>query len=122
MKTGRLGEDAACRYLAGLGQTILERNWRSGHLEVDIITRDLNGLHFVEVKTLVAPMSAAPEEKVTRLKQSRITAAAQRYLHQSGHPEFNASEEVFFDVVSVIFAGDEVTINYFPQAYLPIYT
>ena len=37
-QTGRTGEDAACRYLTEQGHTILERNWRSGHLEIDIIS------------------------------------------------------------------------------------
>ena len=37
---GRLGEDIACRYLENLGHTILDRNWRWGHLEIDIISFD----------------------------------------------------------------------------------
>ena len=78
---GRRGEDIACRYLIEKGHTILERNWRSGHLEVDIISLDREGLHFVEVKSRVAPFSAAPEESVGYVKQKRIIAAAERYIH-----------------------------------------
>ena len=35
---GRQGEDIACTLLESMGHTILERNWRSGHLEIDIIS------------------------------------------------------------------------------------
>ena len=40
---GRLGEDMACRFLQGRGHAILERNWRSGHLEIDIISFNVKG-------------------------------------------------------------------------------
>ena len=57
---GDLGEDLASRYLEQLGHTVLERNWRHSHLEIDLITLDAEGLHFVEVKSRTAPVSAAP--------------------------------------------------------------
>lgn len=34
---GILGEQEACTYLSKGNYRILERNWHSGHLEVDII-------------------------------------------------------------------------------------
>ena len=43
---GQLGERLACELLMGMGHTILERNWRSGHLEIDIISFDAEGIHF----------------------------------------------------------------------------
>ena len=33
-RLGKLGEDIACALLESMGHTILERNWRSGHLEI----------------------------------------------------------------------------------------
>lgn len=122
MKIGRLGEETACRRLEALGHTIVERNWRSGHLEVDIISLDSAGLHFVEVKSRVAPVAAEPEANVTSLKQGRIVAAAGRYLHAAEKMQLPAGLDVFFDVVSVIFEGEDIEVNYFPQAYIPIYT
>ena len=47
-QVGDLGEGLACSYLESRGHTILRKNWRIGHLEVDIISRDAQGLHFVE--------------------------------------------------------------------------
>ena len=51
-KIGRRGEDIVCDYLVDRGHTILERNWRWGHLEIDIISINNIGIHFVEVKSL----------------------------------------------------------------------
>lgn len=45
---GRHGEDETCQYLIDHGHTILERNWRYGHLEIDIISLAGDGIHFVE--------------------------------------------------------------------------
>ena len=120
MKIGRRGEDIACGYLLRHGHTILDRNWRSGHLEIDIVSLDAAGLHFVEVKSRVAPASAGPEENVGYSKQRKIAAAARIYLHSGHKMSHFAEEEVFFDVFSVIFEGEKVEVNYFPQAYFPI--
>lgn len=121
MRLGRLGEDAACRFLEGLGHRILRRNYRTGHYEVDIISTDRLGVHFVEVKSRVAPVAAEPEENVTPLKQRKIAAAALRYLHGSKDPEVGSGTEVFFDVVAVTFDGGETRVEWFPQAYVPMY-
>ena len=112
---GVLGEEKACDFLRAKGHRILSRNWRGSHLEVDIISEARDGLHFVEVKTRLAA-DAAPEEKVDALKQRRISAAALKYLNETG-----SDREVFFDVVSVTISGDESTVNYFPQAWIPMY-
>lgn len=115
---GKLGEDKACAYLQEHGHTVMERNWRSGSLEIDIISRDGDGaLHFVEVKSRIAPVSASPEDNVTPLKQRRVSTAAQNYLN--AHPQGDV--EVFFDVVGVVFDGFDVTVEWFPQAWIPTF-
>ena len=119
-ETGRRGEDAACRYLAARGHVILERNWRSGHWEIDIITLAQDGLHIVEVKTRVAPVAAQPEENVRYGKQRNLVAAAQRYLHNKNDERLSGLE-VFFDVIAITLDEGAEEIAYFPQAFLPIY-
>ena len=42
MLLGRRGEDVACEFLEELGHQIVRRNYRSGHLEIDIISTDGN--------------------------------------------------------------------------------
>lgn len=113
---GVLGEEKACDFLRAKGHRIVSRNWRGSHLEVDIISEDAAGLHFVEVKTRLAPTGTAPEEKVDGRKRQRIGAAALKFLNQSG-----SDREVFFDVVTVLFDGDRTEVSYFPQAWIPMY-
>ena len=116
-RLGDLGEDQACRYLERLGHVVLERNWRKSHLEIDIITRDPEGLHFVEVKSRTAPVSAAPEDNVDYRKRRHLTTAALSYLN-AGH---FGDRDVFFDIVTVIFDGERTEIQYYKQAFIPIY-
>ena len=119
MRLGKRGETEACRYLTAKGHVIVDRNWRSGHLEIDLVTLDGSGLHFVEVKSRTAPFTAHPLDSVGRTKQKRVADAAKAWLH-SEKKIISADVEVFFDVVSVIFAGEEVRVEYYPQAYMPI--
>ena len=120
MKIGRMAEDLACGYLERNGHTVVARNWRSGHLEVDIVSTDAAGIHFVEVKSRVAPVQAGPEENVGYRKQKRLAAAARAYLHSAENKPHLDQKEVFFDVFSVIFEGEKVETKYYPQAYIPI--
>ena len=120
-KLGRLGEDIACEFLRAQGHTILERNWRSGHLEIDIISFDADGIHFVEVKTRQESIQAPPQESVTWQKQKRITTAALRFL-KSGKGLPYGSHECMFDIIAVTLQGDSYKTEWFPQAYIPIYT
>ena len=117
---GKQGEDIACRLLEGMGHTILAQNWRSGHLEIDIISLDSTGIHFVEVKTRRLNVQAPPEENVDRAKQRRIASAAGRFL-KSGKGLPYGDHECSFDIVAVTFEGGEAKTEWFPQAYIPMY-
>ena len=111
----------ACRCLESIGHTILERNWRSGHLEVDIISYDEEGIHFVEVKARRQSIQTPPQDNVDRKKQARITKAALNFLRSAKWLPFG-NHECFFDIVAVTFDGDKESLEWFPQAYIPIYT
>ena len=121
MSLGLRGEDVACVFLSGKGHTIVERNYRSGHLEIDIITLDKDGVHFVEVKSRVAPVAVSPEENVTAAKQKKVADAALRYLHTSKDKRLSADLEVSFDVVAVTFDGGGEIVEWFPNDYYPMY-
>ena len=120
---GRNGEQEAGAYLTRLGHSILARNWRGGHLELDIITLLGNELHVVEVKSRVAPVMAEPSRNVGRDKQRRMVAAAQAFLHSDERKHLPADLEIFFDVMSVVFygTGADFEIEYFPKAFIPLY-
>ena len=117
---GRKGEDIVCGFLQDRGHTILERNFRGGHLEVDIISFNEEGIHFVEVKTRRLSIQAPPQDNVGSIKQARIVKAAIRFLKTNkGLPYGN--HECLFDVAAVTFDGDSARIEWFPQAYIPLY-
>ena len=48
---GKWGEQVAVDYLQRKGYEILERDWKSGHRDLDIIALDGDTIVFVEVKT-----------------------------------------------------------------------
>ena len=120
---GQLGEEIACRYLEERGHTVLARNWRAGHLEIDIVTSDADGnIRFVEVKTRIEPIAAAPEDQVGPVKRKRLDAAARAYLNDPAAPKpSGGSGESFFDIVSVVLGGGRQNVDYFPAAWIPMY-
>ena len=117
---GKKGEDIACGLLEGMGHIILERNWRSGHLEIDIISVSPDGIHFVEVKTRRMNIQAPPQDSVNRAKQERTVKAALKYLN-SGKGGIYGDKECQFDVVAVTFDGDKAVTEWSPQAFSPMY-
>ena len=117
---GKRGEEMACRYLQSIGHTILERNWRAGHLEIDIISYNAEGIHFVEVKTRQKSIQAPPQENVDSAKQKRIARAALRYMKTSRNLP-GRDLECIFDVIAVTSDNDEMKIEWIPQAYIPLY-
>lgn len=121
MELGRRGEDVACEFLSGKGHTIVQRNFRSGHLEIDIISLDRNGVHFVEVKSRVAPVMISPEENVTESKQRKVADAALRYLNSARDKRISSDMDVNFDVVAVTFDRGKEIVEWFPNAFYPMY-
>ena len=114
-ETGRLGEEIALAWLLERGFRLLDRNWHSGHKELDLVMESAGRVHFVEVKTMTPPLLVRPFEKVDRLKQTRIVAAARQYIARH-----RIAKEVQFDVVSVILEKDAPKVEYIPEAFIPI--
>ena len=79
---GKWGEDVAVAYLLRKGYTILERDWHSGHRDIDIIAlneeRDM--LVFVEVKTRRNRMFTDPIDAVNFQKIRNLQRAANHYI------------------------------------------
>ena len=99
---GDLGERAAVRYLRFRFYRILDRNFRAGGAEIDIVAKRGKTLVFVEVKTRrLDPDSAdrltRPAAAVTRDKQEHIVRAAKIRLAQRPTPDCS----VRFDVIEV---------------------
>lgn len=118
-QTGKFGEDMAADYLECKGFTILARNWRSGHYELDIVAVDDDGIHFVEVRTRINP-EILPQETVNSAKQHKVVEAAKRFLREEAYRRFS-DFEAFFDVVGVTLSNDGTDLEYIPQAFIPMY-
>lgn len=112
--TGKTGEQLAAEYLIAAGYTVRETNWKSGKLELDIVAQKDNRLVVVEVKTRSHTMYEYPEEAVTGQKISRIVAATEAYIRL-----YDIPFETRFDIISVIFSGDEPHIEHIEDAFYP---
>ena len=118
---GRLGEDAACLFLKEKGHSIVARNFRAGHKEIDIISTTPGELHIVEVKTRRGPTDIAPEVNITPSKMASITGAAKSFLKSAIMRTLPPDMEVLFDVVTVVIEESGPKINYYPNAYRATY-
>lgn len=115
-ETGKKGEETALAWLEARGFRLLDRNWRTGHKELDLVMEHAGRVHVIEVKTLTPPLLVQPFEKVDARKQSLLIAAASRYI-----AERHVRMEVQFDVVSVILDGDRTEVEHIPEAFFPIW-
>ena len=106
--TAKLGEDKAYEYIKKLGFKIIERNFRKGYGEIDIIaieeTKEGKVLVFVEVKTRTTSQFGSPLEAITYWKLRTLIHTAQYYklTHR------NLPESLRIDAVAVILNGNEV--------------
>lgn len=111
---GRRGEDAAVEYLRERGYSILTRNWRNVHKELDIVAQEGNELVIIEVKTRSSIDFGRPEEAVDTKKIRRLVKAANAYIQQ-----YKVDHSVRFDILSLVVEGDGFTITHFPNAFYP---
>ena len=115
---GIIGETEAAKMLEKKGFRILERNWRMGHLEVDLIADNKKEIVFVEVKARTCILNGKmPEENVDEIKMRRITAAANAYLKYH-----KIEKQPRFDVVGILVDRNtnEITYrNYVENAFQP---
>lgn len=102
--SGHHGERAAADYLIQKGFRIIEMNYRSSHLEIDIIAEDETHLIFAEVKSRTENESnqtryGRPGAAVTKQKRTNLVSAAQQYLRTH-----KTSRRPRLDVIEVYFS------------------
>lgn len=114
-KIGESGEEIARKYIRKLGLKILDTNWRSKRLELDIvaISKRKKILHIIEVKSRTSDSWQAVGESFTDKKIAALRSGAIAYKYYNGRV---ADYSIVFDVVVVFFdesKGD--TIEYIPD-------
>ena len=99
---GQIGEDLATLYLRNSGFVILDRNFRSHRVELDIVAREKNTLVFCEVKTRRTLNYGLPIEAITSIKLEHIRSAALAWL---GLHRIRASG-MRFDAIGILYHSD----------------
>lgn len=100
---GSLGEERAAQLLISRGLSILDKNWRHGRGELDLVCRDADGtVVFVEVKSSRGHWAGDPGEWITPAKQRQVAKLALAWLVRHRATEAN----VRFDAVLV--RSDEI--------------
>ena len=95
---GKWGEDCAADYLQRKGYTIIERDWKSGRRDIDIIAADEAGtVVFVEVKTRRSRLFGDPEEAVDYQKLQSLRSAMNHYIKYS-----HINGDVRLDIITVV--------------------
>lgn len=111
---GKWGEQLAVDLLVTKGYAIVERNWRSGNMEIDIIAMKGSRIVFVEVKTRSSDF-VDPADAVDRRRVMRMVRAANSYVRAGNIPH-----EVQFDVILIVGVpeGDAPRIEHIEDAFV----
>lgn len=108
-----MGEDIAAAYLTARGFAILNRNWRAGRAELDIIAREGDIVAFVEVKTRRGGPQE-PLEAISREKKRRIRRAAAAWIAENP----GVGREFRFDAIGVrLDVGGIAIVDHVRQAF-----
>lgn len=105
---GSRGEDIAMEWLRERGFLIVERNWRIGHYEIDIIAQHYDTLHFVEVKTRKeggwqSAYDSIDEQKIRTLRRGAMAFRTMRRIQL----------ELQFDLIAITWNEEgNTTIEY----------
>lgn len=109
---GAEGEQVAANFIEKKGYTILERNWRYKHKEIDILAHTESYIVVIEVKTRAYDYVELPQDAVTRQKQKFLVEAANAYITQN-----NIEKEARFDIIAVVINGKNTKINHLENAF-----
>lgn len=111
---GAWGENLAAEYLLTRGYSIIERDFKAGRYELDIVAMTGTEIVFVEVKTRSDDF-ADPTDAIDSNKMRRLARAADVYLRMK-----RIRQAPRFDVIAVI--GHPLTshtIRHYPDAFMP---
>ena len=112
---GDKGEEIAVAFLKKKGYKILNRNWRTGKLEIDIIAQLKDLIIFIEVKTRARKDFELPSDLFTIGQQKRIVSASHDYLLSN-----DIDLEARFDLIIIVLDNpNSEIIEHIEEAYYP---
>lgn len=110
---GEVGERVAERWLRRKGWRIVQRRFRNGHRDIDLVVQRDEMVAFVEVKARKGAEFGLPVEAVDWRKQRELTRSAHVWIERFGRPE-----DVYrFDVIGVLMTGSTVRIRHVEDAF-----
>jgi putative endonuclease len=110
---GQLGERIAERWLRRTGWRVVQRRFRTGHRDIDLVVEREGTIVFVEVKARRGERFGHPVEAVNWRKQKELTKSAQVWIDRHGRPD----ESYRFDVVGVLLTGERVRVRHVEDAF-----
>lgn len=111
---GDRGEEIAAAYLAGRGWRILNRQYRLGHREIDLVARRGEVVAFVEVKTRGGTGYGHPLEAITWKKRREIQRVALAWIDRFGRP----ADVYRFDAIGILLpAGGAPHVEHVEDAW-----
>jgi len=110
---GELGERIAERWLRRKGWKVLQRRFRNGHRDIDLVVERDGTVAFVEVKARRGREFGDPVEAVNWSKQKELARSASVWIDRHGRP----SESYRFDVVGVLVEGERVRVRHVANAF-----
>jgi putative endonuclease len=110
---GELGERIAERWLRRHGWRVVQRRFRSGHRDIDLVVERDGTVAFVEVKARHGREFGDPVEAVNWSKQKELVRSAYVWIDRHGRP----SDTYRFDVIGVLVEGERVRIRHVPNAF-----
>ena len=110
---GELGERIAARWLERCGWKIVERRFRSGRRDIDLVVERDGLVAFVEVKARSGQEFGDPVEAVHRRKQRALAKSAQSWIDRHGRPD----ETYRFDVVGILLRERRVYVRHVVGAF-----
>lgn len=80
---GKFGEMVAENLMINKRYKIITKNWKNGHLEIDIIAKNKKEIVFVEVKTRSSIIYGLPVEKVEDAQKQNLIIAANAFIKKN---------------------------------------
>ena len=111
---GEEGERVAERWLRRRGWRVLQRRFRNGHRDIDLVAEKNGTVAFVEVKARSGSAFGDPVEAVDWRKQRELARSAAVWIDRHGRPD----DSYRFDVIGVLMEGNSVRIKHIENAFM----
>ena len=110
---GELGERIAERWLRKRGWRVVNRRFRNGRRDIDLVVEQDGTVAFVEVKARKGDDFGGPVAAVNWRKQKELAKSANVWIDRHGQP----LESYRFDVFGVLVHGERVRVRHVPDAF-----